>query len=95
VFGYRAFRGVEVPRFTEDHEMTEALISHIHEAWQPLEFRIWRRRDSDSSVAVEALIRTGPNSGYGGSGPTRGVAVYRAALFLAANRVTKRERPEE
>src|SRR4051794_9439483 len=29
------------------------------------------------------MIRTGPSSAYGGSSPTRGVAVCRAALFLA------------
>jgi hypothetical protein len=31
---------------------------------------------------MEALNRTRPNIRYGGSGPTRGVAVCRAALFL-------------
>ena len=45
VFGYRAGRGVKVPRFTEDHEMMEAVISHIHEAWKPQKFRI------DSTIA--------------------------------------------
>jgi hypothetical protein len=29
VFGYRAARGVKVPRFTEEHEVTEAVISHV------------------------------------------------------------------
>jgi hypothetical protein len=77
---------VRVPRFTEDHEMTEAVISHVEEAWRPQEFRICRRRNAAQEWAVEALIRTGPNSGYGGTGPTRGAAVCRAALFLAANR---------
>src|SRR5438552_8122028 len=75
VFGYRAVPGVKVPRFTEDHEMTEAVISHVEEAWKPQEFRIWRRIDADSSVAVEAIIRTGAQGGYSGSGPTRGMAV--------------------
>src|SRR5438270_14080058 len=89
VFGYRAARGVNVPRFTEDHDMTEAVISHVREAWQPQEFRIWRRRNAAQEWAVEALIRTGLASSYGGTGPTRGVAVCRAALFLAANRVRK------
>src|SRR4051794_18416090 len=74
VFGYRAAPRVKVPRFTEDHEMTESVISHVHEAWQPQEFRVWRRIDSDAGCAVEAIIRTGPQSVYGGSGPTRGVA---------------------
>ena len=90
VFGYRAAPGVKVPRFTEDHEMTEAVIDHIQEAWQPREFRVWRRMDAGSDWAVEAMIRTGPQSAYGGSGPTRGVAVCRAALFLVANRARKR-----
>ena len=40
VFGYRAPPGVTIPRFTEEHEMTEAVISHIHEAWQPREYRV-------------------------------------------------------
>src|SRR5437764_7679534 len=92
VFGYRAARGVKVPRFTDDHEMTEAVISHVEEAWQPKEFRIWRRRNAAQEWAVEALIRTGPASSYAGTGPTRGVAVCRAALFLAANRARKSER---
>jgi hypothetical protein len=52
-------------------------------------FRIWRRRNAASEFAVEAMIGTGPNSGYGGTGPTRGLAVCRAALFLAANRGRK------
>src|SRR2546421_10942174 len=80
VFGYRAAPGVKVPRFTEDQQMTEAVISHVREAWQPQEFRVWRRRNAASEFAVEAMIRTGPTSGYGGSRPTRGVAVRRAAL---------------
>src|SRR5437868_6622931 len=84
VFGYRAVPGVKVPRFTEDHEMTEAVIDHIQEAWQPREFRVWRRIDAGSDWAVEAIIRTDAQGAYGGSGPTRGVAVGRAALFLAA-----------
>ena len=46
VFGYRAVPGATVPRFTEDAEMTEAVIVHIREAWRPMEFRIWRRRDA-------------------------------------------------
>jgi hypothetical protein len=94
VLGSIACRGVDVPRFTEDHEMTEAVISHAREIWQPQEFRIWRRRNAAQEWAVEATIRTGPNSGYGGSGPTRGVAVCRAALFFAANQVRKREMAE-
>ena len=49
------------------------------------EFRIWRRRNAASDYPVEATIRTGPDSSYGGSGPTRGVAVCRTTLFLAAN----------
>jgi hypothetical protein len=32
VFGCRAPRGVKVPRFTEDQEMTEAVISHVEDA---------------------------------------------------------------
>jgi hypothetical protein len=93
VFGYRAARGVTALRFTEDHEMREAVISHVEEAWRPQEFRIWRRRNAAQEWAVEAMIRTGPNSGYGGAGPTRGVAVCWAALFLAANRGRRWERP--
>jgi hypothetical protein len=72
--------------------MTEAVISHVEKACRLHEFRIWRRRNVAREWAVEALIRTGPNSGYGGSGPTRGVAVCRAALFLAANTGRMRER---
>ena len=86
VFGYLAAPGVKVPRFTEDSDMTDAVISHVHEAWRPQEFRIWRRLDAAADWAVEALIRTGRNSAYSRSGPTRGVAVCRAAVFLAANR---------
>jgi hypothetical protein len=63
---------VVVTRFTEDHEMTEAVISQVEEAWHPRELRVWRRRNAAQEWAVEAMIRTGPNSGYGGSGPTRG-----------------------
>jgi hypothetical protein len=85
VFGYRAAPGVSVARFTEDHEMTEAVISHIGEAWKPQEFRVWRRLDADAGCAAEAMIRTGARGGYSGFGLTRGVAVCRAALFLAAN----------
>jgi hypothetical protein len=48
VFGYRVGRGVRVPRFTEDREMTQAVISHVEEAWRPQEFRpeqrLWRLR---------------------------------------------------
>jgi hypothetical protein len=64
VFGYRAGRGVTVPRFTEDHEMIEAVISHVEEAWKPQEFRIWRRRNAAQEFAVETMIRTGRNSAY-------------------------------
>jgi hypothetical protein len=90
VSGCRASRVVKVPRFTEDQEMAEAVISHVEDAWKPQEFRIWRRRNAAQEWAVEATIRAGPARGYGGSGPTRGVAVCRAALFLAANRARKR-----
>jgi hypothetical protein len=69
--------------------MTDAVICHVEEAWRPREFRIWRRRNAAQEFAVEAMIRTGPNRSYGGSGPTRGVAVCRAPLFLAANRWRK------
>src|SRR5690242_18197949 len=69
--------------------MTEAVISHIQEAWQPQEFRIWRRIDAQAGCAVEAMIRTGAQSAYGGTGPTRGVAVCRTAPFLAVNRTRK------
>jgi len=52
------------------------------------------RIDSETAIVVlhhaeEAMICTGRESGYGGSGPTRGIAVCRAALFLAANRARK------
>ena len=80
--------GLEIP--LDRAQMTEAVISHIHEAWQPQEFRIWRRLDAETGCAVEAMIRTGPQSAYGGSGPSRGVAVCRAALFLVGNRTRKR-----
>src|SRR5262249_34745041 len=53
-----------------------------------------RRATTDPRLAWEVNIRTGRESGYGGSGPTRGIAVCRAALFLAANRARKWERPE-
>jgi hypothetical protein len=36
-----------------------------------------------------AFIRTRERTRYSGFGPTRRVAVYRAALFLAANRARK------
>jgi len=91
VFGYRAAPGMKVPRFTDDHEMTEAVISHVEEAWKPREFRIWRRRNAAQEFAVEAMIRTGAQSAYGASGPTRSIAVCRAALFLAANRARKQD----
>jgi hypothetical protein len=94
VFGYLAAPGVKVPRFTEDHEMTEAVISHIQDAWKPQDFRVWRRIDADAGCAVEAMIRIGAEGGYSGSGPTRGVAVCRAALFLAPSWARKWERPE-
>src|SRR5262249_59286839 len=93
-FGYLAAPGVPVPRFTEDPEMTEAVIDHIREAWRPQEVRIWRRRNAAQEFAVEAMIRTGKESVYGGSGPTRGFAICQAALFLAANRARKWERSE-
>ena len=86
VFGYLAVPGVKIPHFTDDPAMTEAVIDHVREAWRPQEFRIWRRRNAAQEFAVEAMIRTGPERGYGGAGPTRGIAVCRAALFLAANR---------
>jgi len=88
VFGYCAAPAVKVPRLTEDHEMTEAVISHIQGAWRPQEFRVWRRLDTDAGCAVEAMIRTGAQGGYSGAGPTRGVAVCRAA-----NRDREWERP--
>jgi hypothetical protein len=89
VFGYRAIRGVKVPRFTEDHEMTEAVIRHVEEAWQPREFRTWGRRNAAPPVAfqtaaVETMIRTRPTSSYPGSGPTRGVVVCRLQHFRSA-----------
>ena len=87
VFGYLAVPGV--PQFTDDSQMTDAVIDHIREAWRPQEVRIWRRRNAAQEFAVEATICTGPNSGYGRSGPTRGIAVCRAALFLAANRAKR------
>ena len=77
---------MRVPRFTEDPEMAQAVISHVEEAWQPREFRIWRRRNAAQEFGVEAFIRRGERTGDGGNGPTRGVAVCQAALFLAANR---------
>jgi hypothetical protein len=87
---YPADRVVTAPRFNEDYEMTEAVIDHVREVRRLLEFRIWRRRNAAQPVAfqaaVEAMIRTVPNIGYGGSGPTRGAAVCQAAVFLAANR---------
>jgi len=72
-----------------EREVTTRAFSHVEAAWRLQEFRIWRRLDAEAGCAVEALIRTGPQSAYGGSGPTRGVAVCRAALFLAANRAPK------
>jgi len=64
--------------------MTEAPINHVEEAWRPQDFRIRRRRNAAQEFAVEAMIRTGARGGYSGTGPTRGVAVCRAVLFLAA-----------
>src|SRR5438270_12984992 len=94
IFGYRAIRGVKAPRFTEESEITQAVIIHVEGARKPQEFRVWRRLDGGAGCAVEALIRTGPQSAYGGSGPTRGVAVCPAALFLAAKQARKRRMAE-
>jgi hypothetical protein len=83
-----------VPRLTEDPDMTEAVISHVEEAWKPQEFRIWRRLNQAREFAVEAWIGTGPNSGYGATGPTREIAICEAALFPAASRARKWVRPD-
>jgi len=69
--------------------MATAILRHIEGAWRPLSIEVKRRETTDASLAGEALIRTGRESGYGGAGPTRGIAVCRAALFLAANRARK------
>jgi hypothetical protein len=55
-----------------------------------------RRATTDPRLTWEVMIRTDRESGYGGWGPTREVAIWQAALFLAANRVPKwgREPPE-
>jgi hypothetical protein len=58
---------------------------HVEEAWQPQEFRIWLA-ERGPGVRRGSDVRTGPESADGGSGPTRGVAVCRVALYLAANR---------
>src|ERR1051326_4560707 len=68
VFGYHAVLSVRIARFTVAHEMVEAVISHVHEAWQPQEFRVGRRLDAEAGCAGEALIRTGPQSADGRSG---------------------------
>jgi len=71
-----------------------AVNRHVEEAWQPLEFRVCWRVNEAREWTAEAQIRTGPYSAYGGSSPSRGVAICRAALFLAADRAPKWERPE-
>ena len=96
MFGYLAAPGVKVPRFTADWDMATAILRHVEEAWRPLSIAVKRRGTTDPSLAWEAMIRTGRDGGYGGSGPPRGIAVCRAALFLAANRARKwgRQSPE-
>jgi hypothetical protein len=85
VFGYRAVPGVKVPRFTEDRDMTEAVIRHIDAAWEPRSFQVWSRPKADREWMTEAVIAVG-FSVFCGSGPTKGIAVCRAATRLAAKR---------
>jgi hypothetical protein len=94
VFGYLAAPGVKVPSFTYDWDMATDILRHVEEAWRPLSIEVERRDTTDPRLAWDVLIRTGRGSGYGGMGPTRGVAICRAALFLAANRARKWQRPE-
>ena len=95
MFGYLAARGVNVPRFSADWDMTTAILRHAEEAWRPLSIEVKRRETTDPRLAGEVNIRTGRESGYGGWGPTREVAICKAALFLVAIRERKWIRPEE
>ncbi len=96
VFGYLAVPGVTVPRFTRDWDMATAVLRHVEEAWRPLAVEVKQRPTTDPRLRWEVTIRTGRESAYGGHGPTREIAVCRAALFLAANRAPKwgREPPD-
>ena len=85
---------LNVPRFAADYDMATAILRHVEEAWRLLAIEVKRWETTDPLLAWDVMIRTGPNGGYAGSGPTRGIAVCRAALFLAANRARKWERPE-
>jgi hypothetical protein len=44
-----------------------------------------QRPTTDPDLAWEVNVRTGRESGYGGHGPTREIAICEAALFLASN----------
>ena len=70
------------------------LFAVAEEAWRPLSIEVKRRETTDPRLAGEVMIRAGRESGYGGSGPTRGIAVCREALFLTVNGAPKWERPE-
>jgi hypothetical protein len=89
VFGYLPAPGVNVPRFSRDWDMATAILSHVWEAWRPLSIDVRQRPTTDPGLAWEVNIRTGKESGYGGHGPTREIAICEAALFLAANRGRK------
>jgi len=89
VFGYLAAPGVNVSRFTEDWDMMTAILRHVEEAWRPHSIEVKRRDTTDPQLAWEAMTRTGRESGYGANGPTREIAICRAAAFLAANRARK------
>jgi hypothetical protein len=93
VFGYRAAAGVKVPRFTEDYEMTQAVIRHVDAAWEPRSFQVWSRPDADGEWVTEAVIAVG-YSAFCGCGPTRGIAVCRAATQLASKRAPQWVRPD-
>lgn len=92
VFGYLPVPGVNVPRFTSDWDMATAVLRHIDEAWKPLGIEVQERPTTDEFLRWNVMIHTGRESGYGGWGPTREIAICEAALFLAANRSPKLNR---
>jgi hypothetical protein len=84
---------VKVPRFTEDYEMTQAVIRHVDAAWEPRSFLVWSRLNADGEWMTEAVIVVG-FSVFCGCGTTKGIAVCRAAARLAAKRTPQRVRPD-
>ena len=94
VFGYLPAPGVNVPRFSRDWDMATAILSDVREAWRPLAINVEHLGGIDPGQEWHVRIRAGRESGYSATGPTREVAICRAALFLAANRARKWNRRE-